>query len=60
MRGFNCLRHHYNINSTSCTVNSRTNNDNLRTFCEPERTYDKTADPADAIKLGAIKAVKLG
>lgn len=50
MRCLNCLRHHYNINSTSCTVKLLTSNDNLRTFREPKRNFDETADPADGFK----------
>jgi hypothetical protein len=38
----------------------RSNDDNLRIFFDPARNYDETADPADAVKIGAIKAVKLG
>lgn len=54
------LHSHYTHTLCEKASISRLNNENLRIFYDSYREFDETADPADAIKLGAIKAVKLG
>lgn len=54
------LHSHYTHTLCEKASISRLNNENLRIFYDSYREFDETADQADAIKLGAIKAVKLG